>query len=351
MLFMPRIAGIDLARALAIGGMFVAHLARGEGGWWTLSDGRPSALFALLAGSGLGFMTARTYPDPAAVRAASPRILRRALWLGVAGVALMLLGTPVVVILSSYALMFALTIPFLPSHPRVLFAWAAAVTITAPPLVQAIRIAVNGAPEPGIWWPGLFELATGYYPAMSWLAYSLTGLAIVRLPLRALRTQLLLLLAGVGLAAAGYGGGRALEAALGGPGAELTYAMSLVSVEPHTDSGFEILGNIGVSLIVIALSLLLTRTALQRAALYPLTAAGSMSLTLYVAHLFYIKILGDDAVWNPTSQAPLVWLIAGSLVFASAWKPTLGRGPLERGLAWLSAPSRRAAAGSPPRGY
>src|SRR5699024_7695614 len=114
---------------------------------------------------------------------------------------------------------------------------------------------------------------------------------------------------------------------------------SLVSVEPHTDSGFEIVGNIGASLVVIALCLLLTRTIWQQLFWYPVTAAGSMSLTLYVAHLFYILILGSDAVWHPASQAPLVSLIVGSLVFATAWKLTLGRGPLERGLARLSQPT------------
>src|SRR5690625_4336921 len=167
---MPRIAGIDLARAVAIGGMFVAHLAKTDGGgWWWLADGRSSALFALLAGCGLGFMTARPGPH-------APRILRRALILGLAGVALFFLNTPVVVILSSYALMFALTVPFLHLRPRALFAWAGLVVLLAPPVVQAVRVVVNGEPGPGAWIPGRFELATGYYPALAWLAYSLVGL-------------------------------------------------------------------------------------------------------------------------------------------------------------------------------
>lgn len=319
--------------------MFTAHLAKDDGGgWWWLADGRSSALFALLAGCGLGFMTARAYPDPGAVRAERPRILLRALWLGVAGVALMFLGTPVVVILSSYALMFALTVPLLHLRPAALLGWAAGVVVLAPPLVQALRVVVNGTPEPGAWLPGLFEVATGYYPALAWLAYSLTGLAVVRLPLGSLRTQALLLAAGATLCAAGYGTGAWLEAALGGRSAELTYAMSLVSVEPHTDSGFELLGNIGAALCVIAISLLLTRTLWQRVFWYPLIAAGSMSLTLYVGHLFYIAALGSDAVWHPTSQAPLLWLIVGSVLFATIWKLTLGRGPLERALARLSTP-------------
>ncbi len=336
---MPRIAGIDLARALAIGGMFVAHLAKDDGGWWWIADGRSSALFALLAGCGLGFMTARAYPDRNAVQGEYRRILLRALYLGILGIGLMFLQTPVAVILSSYAVMFALTVPFLHLRPAALFGWAAGVAAIAPPIVQGIRMGVTGEPARSFeWTPGLSELVTGSYPALSWLAYSLVGLGVVRLPLRRLATQGALLGAGVALGIVGYGGGRWLERLLGGRDGELTYPMSLVSVEPHTDSGFEILGNIGASLVIISLSLILTRWAWQRLYLFPLTAAGSMSLTLYVGHLLYIWALGPDAVWYPASQAPLLWLMGGSLVFATWWKLFFGRGPLERVLTHLSSP-------------
>lgn len=333
---MPRIAGIDLARALAIGGMFVAHLARDDWAWAIrLAAGRSSALFALLAGCGLGFMTMRAYPN--AVSAHYRRVLLRAAYLGVLGVALMFLGTPVVVILSSYALMFALTVPFLGAPPRLVFASAAVVVAVAPPVVQALRLALTGSPEhSSMWIPGVFELATGYYPALSWLAYSLVGLGLVRLDLQRTRTQLSVVLAGVAASLIGYGGGWALTHVLDVPEGQITYLSSLVGVKPHTDSGFEILGNIGASLIVIGLSLLVTRANWQRLFLSPLTAAGSMSLTLYVGHLFYIWALGPAAVWYPTSQQPLLWLIGGSIVFAFWWRLFFGRGPLEQLLARLT---------------
>lgn len=207
---MPRIVGIDLARAVAIGGMFVAHLAlTSETGWWWLADGRPSALFALLAGCGLGFMTKRAYPDT--VSGHYRRVLLRAVYLGLLGIMLMFLGTPVVVILPSYALMFALTIPFLGAPPRRLFIYAGLVTAVAPPVVQALRLLVTGSPQHSSnWIPGLFELATGYYPALSWLAYSLVGLGLTRLDLGSLRTQLTMMVAGVAASVVGYGGGWAL---------------------------------------------------------------------------------------------------------------------------------------------
>lgn len=335
---MPRIAGIDLARALAIGGMFVAHLAQADGGWWWIADGRSSALFALLAGSGLGFLTARSYPD---TRGEHRHILQRAIILGLLGILLMFLGTPVAVILPSYAVMFALTIPFLGLTPKALLLWAGGIVAVVPPLVQALRLLVNGSPEAGPWIPGVAELATGYYPALSWLAYALVGLAVQRLPLDRPITQARLLGAGVLAATAGYGGGHLLTPLA----AEHEYLTSLVAVEPHTDSGFEILGNIGACLIVISLSLVLTRPAVVRILLSPVLAAGSMALTLYGAHLVYIWALGPDAVWEPTSQAPLLWLIGGSLAFAWWWKLFFPRGPLEWALTALTRAERQAARG------
>lgn len=335
---MPRIVGIDLARALAIGGMFVAHLAlKSDDGYWWIADGRPSALFALLAGCGLGFMTARIYPD---VRAEVPRVLLRAFYLGVLGIALMFLNTPVAIILSSYAVMFALTVPFLAMAPARLFAWAGAVLVVAPPIVQGARILVTGEPSPSMWVPGLSELLTGYYPALAWLAYSLVGLAVVRLPIATWRTQLGLLGGGIIAAVAGYGIGHMLTPVAARTGS--AYLLSLVAIEPHTDSAFEMLGNIGVCLIVIALSLIITRLAAVRWALAPVLAAGSMSLTLYVGHLLYIWALGPDAVWNVQSQVPLLLLIIVSLVFALGWSRFFTKGPLEWALAELVRRSRLA---------
>src|SRR5699024_8098605 len=110
----------------------------------------------------------------------------------------------------------ALTVPFLNLRPASLFGCAAAVVLVAPPIVQAIRLLVNGAPEPGMWLPGVFELASGYYPALSWLASSLPGLALVRLRLYRYHVQALLLLCGAALCVVGYGGGAQLAAMMGG---------------------------------------------------------------------------------------------------------------------------------------
>ncbi len=80
----------------------------------------------------------------------------------------------------------------------------------------------------------------------------------------------------------------------------------------------------------------------------PLAAAGAMPLTLYTAQVVTVAVLGQDSVLAPTSNRPLIAVLAGSLTFAVLWRSTLGRGPLER---LLAAISRSAAlAPSPGRG-
>lgn len=315
---------MDLARGLAVLGMFTAHLGR-EHHW--IFDGRPAALFALLAGVSLGFMASRP----------RGRIAARAGLLYVLGAGLMMLGTPVAVILPSYGVMFALALPFLRARPTALLASAAALLLVMPPMVAMCRVAAHGAPEPSYGLPLLTELAVGYYPALSWLAYLLIGLTVFRLGLADVRVQAGLVGGGVLLAAAGYGLGAGLARLLD-PSAG-SVAQALVSVAPHSDSGPELLGNAGVALAVLGLCLLATRLAPVRAVAWPVAAVGSMSLTVYSLHVVYIAALGSDAVWHPASNLNLWLLIAGSLLFATVWRLLLGKGPLERLLGWVTAPS------------
>ncbi|TDE95814.1 DUF1624 domain-containing protein [Occultella glacieicola] len=333
---MKRIVGVDTARGLAVLGMFVAHLGLERDaeilsptGWFFVADGRPSALFALLAGIGLAFMTRRAYPDDLhGLRVQRTRIIKRSAILFVFGWLLWFLGTPVAVILDSYAFLFVLALPFLRLRPTAVLAWALGAVLVMPQVVLLTRWAVFDSPEPTLSLPPFFELLTGYYPALSWTAYLLVGLAVGRLPMQKVRVQVGLLGAGIAIAALFYGAGYLLWSGLPD---QFGVAASLTSVEPHSGSTFEMGGNIGVGLAVLGLCLLLTThvTAL-RVVLTPISATGAMSLTVYSLHIVYIRILGNEAVWNAQSNWPLIWLIIGTFVFATLWQLTLGQGPLER---------------------
>lgn len=341
--------GIDVARGLAILGMFVAHLgdeAPGGGhdpAWFVLADGRSAALFALLAGVSLALTSGRERlpSGPALAHARLVTLVRAGILLPL-GWFLVALGTPVAVILPAYAVLFVLALPFLGLRRRWLVLGAAVAATVSPTLIALLTTPTAAgtasllARALGVQDPVRIagdELITGMYPALVYLAYVLVGMAVGRTDLTAIRTQAGLLGAGVVLATLGWGTSRLALDAVGSGASPLT--VRLLSAGAHDDSTLEVVGNVGSSLAVIGLLLLLTgaATSAGRAVavvLSPVAAAGSMSLSVYTVQIVGIFLLGDDVVWHPVSNAVLVWFIVAALVGAWAWRRLLGRGPLER---------------------
>ncbi|WP_127131338.1 heparan-alpha-glucosaminide N-acetyltransferase domain-containing protein [Georgenia sp. SYP-B2076] len=346
----PRLVGIDIARGLAILGMFVAHLGDDapdgthDPAWFVVADGRSAALFALLAGVSLALASGRErLPAGPALAHARLVTLARAGLLLVLGWFLVMLGTPVAVILPAYAVLFVLALPFLGLRRRWLLLGAAAAATVSPTLIALVSTPVGGATRSllaralGAADPVRIagdELVTGMYPALVYLAYVLVGLALGRSDLSAVRTEVTLLGGGAVLAVLGWGTSRLALDAAGPDAAPLT--VRLVGAAAHDDSTLEVVGNVGTSLAVIGLLLLLTRaTATGRAfrpLLSPVAAAGSMSLTVYSVHIVAISLLGDEVVWSPDSNAVLVRFVVVALAGAWVWRRYLGRGPLERAL-------------------
>lgn len=97
----------------------------------------------------------------------------------------------------------------------------------------------------------------------------------------------------------------------------------------------------GVSMTVIALSLMLASFAVVRRVLRPFIVAGQMALTLYVAHVvvgFYVlKWIGRLQGENLTFIAFYVvcaWVAA--VAFANWWRVHWRRGPLEAVMRWMT---------------
>ncbi len=98
-----------------------------------------------------------------------------------------------------------------------------------------------------------------------------------------------------------------------------------LNADPHSGTPAEILGGIGVAMIVISLCLLATRRF--GFVFYPLTALGSMPLTIYTAHVLTFKPLSAM-----TGQFELLnWSasVVVAAVFAMLWKVKFNRGPIE----------------------
>lgn len=320
-----RLVGVDAARGLAVLGMVAAHLAHTEpfdwaqpASWTDLVNGRSSILFALLAGVSLAIMTGRECPVAGrALGRARIRILVRALVLFGLGLLLSLPPTNIAVILHYYAVYFVLALPLLRLRARALLPLAAAIGALMPlALAPLERLPLGALPELARF--GLDLLATGYYPALLWLAFVLAGLGIGRMRLDQTAVQWALLASGAALAALGY------TAAAVIPGA---------TAAPHSGSSFEAIGSGGVAIAVLGLCLMADRGI--RMPLLPIAATGSIALTAYTGQLLAIGLLQLPVPGEPGSLLWL-WFSLAVVVLCTAWALTLGKGPLERGLSWLA---------------
>ncbi|MFT0848114.1 DUF418 domain-containing protein [Actinomycetaceae bacterium L2_0104] len=220
-----RIGGLDIARALAIFGMFYAHVApvtfyEGFPAFLdAIPDGRSSILFAVLAGISLSILTGRNVAYAGEqMRGARLRIFgRSAMLLLIAGF-LSLMGTPVAIILAFYAAWFVTALPFASWGSRKLFALAGGLAVVGP-IVTALFgwVTMNL----NIWPSGdansfvIDVFLTGMYPGAVYMAYVFAGMAIGRLDITRRTIQGALVLVGCGLMILGYGSSWLLTQAFG----------------------------------------------------------------------------------------------------------------------------------------
>ncbi len=339
-----RIVGVDIARGLAVLGMFGAHVGVQRpfdwlepSTWLDVVNGRSSILFAVLAGVSIAIISGRAQPlDGVPLVQARVRILVRAALIFAIGGFLELLGTPVAVILPYYAVLFVMSLPFLRWPPRRLFIAAGIVAVVMPVVVYIPRMteqAVGFGPGQVL----VDLLVTGYYPCLVWMAFLLAGIGLGRLDLGAIGVQVRMLAAGVILAVVGYGGAAALEPLVDRDSPWL----ELFTSAPHSGSPFEVIGSTGVAIGVIALCLLASRIAL-RWVLLPLAAIGAMALSAYSVQIVGLAFIvhGPDGLASDLGFRPdnALWLAFSlvALVACTLWYLLLGRGPLERMLGWLS---------------
>jgi hypothetical protein len=273
--------------------------------------------------------------------------------------------SPPLVILAYYGLLFVVSVFFLGLSARTLAWLAVGAALVTPLLSFWLRQHLDPAPieEPG----GsdlLIEVAvTGTYPVLTWTTYLLAGLAVGRTDLRRLGNQLRLLVLGVVLAVSArvlsstlldeVGGAsrlegstpfdvsQALERGLFGTTPAEEWRWLVVSA-PHSGTTLDLVLTVGTSLAVLGACLLLARV-LPRLVLMPFAAAGSMTLTLYTAH---VLALSEDSPFLISDRTEL-WLthVAVALLFATVWRSTIGRGPLESVSSFLDRSARRAVSG------
>lgn len=322
-----REGGVDLARGLAVFGMFAAHVVvtapRFEptdvSTWSAVVNGNSSILFATLAGVSLGLLTGGSAPHTAGLLAVDRRrTAMRAALIYAIGFALWLMPAPVYVILPAYGILFVLALPLLSWRPAPLFAFAGAVAVAAPFVVAAIDASPFWFTLPGAVVSGLVGW---HYPFAAWIAFIAAGMGLARIGFERALTVLAIGLIAAGAAVIGF-------AVVGSSAAQAA------SAEPHSTGIGEMIGSGGLAIAVICACVLLCRTPFRVIA-WPVRAVGSMPLTAYTGQLiaWSVWIWTQDAPVDPIggflAVHPFWPMSIATLVFCCAWALFFGRGPLE----------------------
>lgn len=292
-----RLDGLDVARALAILGMFVVHsrlvLDADPAAAGSLSivfdacEGRAAATFVTLAGCGVALLLDRLAPAHRA------RVLgRRALFLGVLGVVNLAVWPGDILRLYGVALAFAPLVARWPA--RWLLVAAGALIAAFPPLAALVtweaRWDFATLEYRGLWEPVGFArnlVVDGFRPVVPWLAFFFVGMALARLDLRDRRVQARLIAIGAALAVGAplvsFG---ILAAVSGRPDIDPELAGAVLGVGSMPPMPLFAASAIGTALLVIGACLRAPARALA-----PLVHTGRLALTWYLGHIVAIVLV------------------------------------------------------------
>ncbi|EFU81069.1 DUF418 domain-containing protein [Mobiluncus curtisii] len=364
-----RVVGLDMARGLAILGMFTAHM------WFSVqgpvssvmawSHGRSAPLFALLAGVSMGIMQQRLSRRFAGSPALSRRfygekILVRATFLILLATLLSLINTRILLILDNYGVWMVCALFLAGLSVPMQLGVIGLLLVAGIPLWHYLNLLFL-PPEIGV------VLGLNDYQMPTFLIYVLTGLILWRLgwagvTIRARRLQKYGAVIGLGTAGVIFGVGTAVDSlrlgrfsqvlfgndtlSIANPTPAQFWYQTLIYIAPHTDSVAETVAN--TAWCVGLTSLLLLAGSTFNRFFSPLAALGSMALTIYTLHVIWHAIT-FRLFGYPGLIPSLIIMIVVFLLVASLWRLRFGKGPLEAFLARLSDPPLRAdcAAGKP----
>lgn len=350
-----RLVGIDVARCVAVLGMFNVHFGVPiffgplSGHVAHYSSGRSTALFTLLAGVSLAMLSGRTEPPRGAdLQQARLRIAVRALLLIVVGLVLARVTAPtgflLTVIIPFYGLYFLLCLPFVRLRARGLAIAAVCAAVIGPQLSFLLRgLLADTGPLAGVQaafesvdpahlfaGEGLFALLlTGFYPAAAYVPLVLAGMAVGRLDLRNTQVRIRLALVGLSAAVAAPVTATVLLTATnsaapddGWGSVPLDNPGGLLGTTPHSGTTLELLGAVGTGLVIVVVCLELADRL--GSLLHPFAAAGSMALSLYTAHALVLA-------WQVVIGGWPMMRVPEDLAELARLGPELPKGPLVPG--------------------
>jgi uncharacterized protein len=354
-----RVAGYDLARALAVMGMVVVNytsmldITRFSPAWLEPAIdfiyGRAAAVFVMLAGVSISLM-ARRRQDPADLRTFRRRLMKRSLLLLIAGMALWQWWPAD--ILHFYAAFIAVGALAVTWHNEQMRRWTIVVLLISLPVCASLTVKydlndafasqdIMSAPT----WLVLDYFTSPYYSVFPWLGFFLAGMLLGR------REP----------ADASFWRRAGLTGMLGCLAVELFSGIAMAWAQHHQwdiegiwwgaflrSEAFPATPLFVISsgcsgLALIALCRIITFQARQTFwGLNSLVACGRLSLTLYIAHIAWgILCRRWFSVFRTDIGSQQMLLAAAafgalSILFALAWFRHFQRGPLEALFHWFT---------------
>jgi uncharacterized membrane protein YeiB len=350
---MKRIVGFDVARAFALFGMVIVNFKIAMGaetgsewlqGFAALFEGRASALFVILAGAGVTFLTnrARSSSNRAIILSARFTLVKRGLLLVLIGLAY----TPVweADILHFYGCYFLIAAAlFTVSDQKLLFS-SVFFTLAFPVLMLFFDYEKNwnwvALSYDNLW--SLDGMArhivfNGFHPVFPWAAFLLFGMWLGRqdVSLESVRRRLFVwsLVVFVSTEVIFY----LLRATIGAngiyelelEGAEFLFSTSIIPPLPQY-----VVSAASSAVMALVACLYLSEKFAGASLIVWLSKTGKMSLTLYVAHVIVgmgflesVGLLSNQTIGFSLFSA-LVFCV-GSVIFSVGWIHFFQVGPLE----------------------
>lgn len=346
-----RITALDYARAWAIFGMIIVNyklaMQAGNGGSELLQEiaalmeGRASALFVLIAGIGVSLMTsiARTTKNPELIRSNRYSLFKRAAFLLVAGMLLLLLGWNAD-ILHYYAVFLLVASLLLTAPDRRILGLFIFVLITAQLLLVLFDYTkgwdASFQSYAGFWTVEGFTrnlLFNGFHPLFPWLGFFLIGLWIGRKgwlgPHHRLKVLLYSLSGAVVIESLSYFLIQLTSSVLG-----TEAAIYLFGTKPMPPTMLYVLSGICTAVAFLALCLYVVEKFEQSILTQAMIHTGQLSLSHYVGHIVlglglleFIGYLENGSLVFAIACAGLYFVAA--ILFSHWWRKRMARGPIE----------------------
>ncbi|MPZ53867.1 MAG: DUF1624 domain-containing protein [Acidimicrobiia bacterium] len=339
-----RITGLDLARALAIFGMFMAHIGpRVPAGlippdteWlnavYRVVHGRSAILFGVLAGIGVAILASRSLSS----RDTDLKLVWRSIVLFVIGIWLQTLDMPVAIILHYYAILFLLGILANRWGDRLLLIVSLGALIFGPVALLGMHTLAPDLTRTLPDWYRIdqqffFILIAGYYPVLTWTSPFLFGMWLGRRDMSTVESSRGLMVGGAFVTTAAYGISVLATSWAGEPTSQGDWR-NLVTIEPHNQMPLWLVSATGIAIFVIGVSLYLTRHLPQLTK--PLVLVGQMAFTVYVAQIIFLTLAPELVIATDSygaAWASIGRMAGGTILVVVAYRALLPRGPLE----WL----------------